>query len=39
MAVVLVYVEALRERNAILHTEGAEIELPLEEEELPSVLR
>jgi hypothetical protein len=38
MAVVPVYLEALRERNAVLHTEGEEIELPKEEEYLPSVL-
>jgi hypothetical protein len=38
MAAVPVYVEALPEREAVLHPEGAEIELPPEkEEELPSV--
>jgi hypothetical protein len=38
MATVPVYVEALPEREAVLHPEGAEIELPPEkEEELPSV--
>ena len=39
MAIVPVYVEALPEREVVLHTEGVEIELPPEkEEELPSVL-
>ena len=39
MATILVYVEALIERQAVLHPEGAKIEFPLEkEEELPSVL-
>jgi hypothetical protein len=38
METVPVYVEALPEREAVLHPEGAEIELPPEkEEELPSV--
>jgi hypothetical protein len=38
MAAVPVYVEALPEREAILHPKGTEIELPPEkEEELPSV--
>jgi hypothetical protein len=38
MAAVLVYVEALPEREAVLHLEGAEIELPTDkEEELPLV--
>jgi hypothetical protein len=38
MAIVPVYVEALLEREAVLHPEGTEIELPPEkEEEIPSV--
>jgi hypothetical protein len=38
MASIPVYVEALPEREATLHLEGAEIELPPEkEEEIPSV--
>jgi hypothetical protein len=38
MATVPVYVEALPEREVVLHPEGEEIELPPEkEEELPSV--
>jgi hypothetical protein len=38
MATVPVYVEAFPEREAILHPEGADIELPREkEEEIPSV--
>jgi hypothetical protein len=38
METVPVYVEAFPEREAVLHPEGAEIELPPEkEEELPSV--
>ena len=38
MATIPVYVEALLEREAILHPEGVEIELPLEkEEEIPSM--
>jgi hypothetical protein len=35
----MAYVEALPEKEAVLHLEGAEIELPpKKEEELPSVL-
>ena len=38
MAVVTVYVEALLEREAVLHPKGAEIELPpKKEEEIPSM--
>jgi hypothetical protein len=40
MEAVPVYVEALPEREVVLHPEGAEIELPPEkEEELPSMSR
>jgi hypothetical protein len=38
METILVYVEALPEREAVLHPKGAEIELPPEkEEDLPSM--
>jgi hypothetical protein len=38
MAIVPVYVEALPDREEVLHLEGAKIELPLEKEEyIPSV--
>ena len=38
METIPVYVEAFPEREAVLNPEGEEIELPPEEEELPSVL-